>query len=68
MSVHTPQTLENRSIADSQTETLTLANSVVELEAGPAGVVARVDHGRDRVEYAGPLPDATVTALREVSR
>ena len=57
MSVHPRQTYETSRIAHS---TLTLAHSVVELEAGPAGVVARV-------EYAGPLPDATVAALREVS-
>ena len=63
MSVHPRHTYETSRIAHS---TLTLAHSVVELEAGPAGVVARVDYG-DRVEYAGPLPDATVAALREVS-
>jgi len=64
MSVHTPQTHESSRIGR---KTLTLANSVVELEAGPAGTIARVERG-DGVEYAGPIDAATVAALREVSR
>ena len=65
MSVYTTQTHEPRSIADS--ETITLANSVVELEAGPAGTIARI-HRVDGVEYAGPIDDQTTAALREVGR
>ena len=63
MSVHTSKTTDESSIAR---ERLTLANSVVRLEAGPAGTVARISRADD-VDYAGPLDDATIAALREVS-
>lgn len=64
MSVHTPNTTDDRSIAPR----LTLANSVLQLEDGPAGPVARIDHRDGSVGYAGPLDAATIAALREVSR
>jgi len=44
-----------------------LAHSTVFLEHGPAGIVARVER-HDRVEYAGPLPQATIDALAEVAQ
>lgn len=53
---------------EAEPTTIMLANSIVELERGPAGVVARVRHASGRAEYAGPLPDATIDALREVGR
>ena len=53
---------------EAEATTITLANSVVELERGPAGVVGRVRHASGHTEYAGPLPDATIDALREVGR
>lgn len=47
---------------------LRLANCEIRLEERPAGVIGRIDHDhRDRVEYAGPLPAATVDALRRVA-
>ena len=49
-------------------ERLTLANSTITFEVGPVGVVARIDQRDGRRDYAGPLPDATISALREVSR
>lgn len=53
--------------APTDRERFVLANSTVTLERGPAGPVARVE--RDGVtDYAGPLPRATIDALREVSR
>jgi hypothetical protein len=58
-------TVEPRRI---EAESLTLANSVVELEHGPAGTVAAIYRVGRGVEYAGPLPDATIDALREVGR
>jgi len=48
------------------TEEYELVHSIVRVEYGPAGAIARIDRpdGRD---YAGPLPRATLQALREVS-
>jgi len=43
-----------------------LANSRVTIETGPVGPIARVETGYARY-YAGPLPDATVQALKEVA-
>ena len=64
-----PKSTESGSIAaELRAERLTLANSVVTFEVGPVGVVARIDHRDGRREYAGPLSDATIAALREVSR
>jgi hypothetical protein len=65
MSVHTSKTTDESSIAR---ERLTLANSLVRLEAGPAGTVARITHRDGSVDHAGPLDDATIAALREVSQ
>lgn len=60
MSVHTPKSTQN------DRETYRTANTTVRIEPGPAGVLARIE--RDgRVEYAGPLDDDTVDALREVA-
>ena len=47
---------------------MTLANSTITFEVGPVGVVARIDQRDGRRDYAGPLPDATISALREVGR
>lgn len=45
-----------------------LQNSIVTIEDGPAGALARIEHRRRRrVEYAGPLPSGTVDALAEVA-
>ena len=64
-----PKSTESGSIAsDLRAERLTFANSTVTFEAGPVGVVARIDRADGRRDYAGPLPDATIAALREVSR
>ena len=49
-------------------ERLTLANSTVTFEAGPVGIVARIDRRDGRREYAGPLDETTIAALREVGR
>ena len=51
-----------------RSDRLTLEHSIVEFEVGPVGVVARIDHSDGRRDYAGPLDDATIAALREVSR
>jgi hypothetical protein len=45
---------------------LTFENSIIEFETGPVGVFARITRDDGRREYAGPLPDATIAALREV--
>ena len=64
-----PKSTESGSIAaELRAERLTLEHSIVEFEVGPVGVVARIDHRDGRREYAGPLPDATISALREVGR
>jgi hypothetical protein len=62
----TSQTTKNDSIArKDHPDHITLANSSITLETGPAGTVARVDRV-DGTEYAGPLPETTIAALREV--
>jgi len=53
--------------ADRQT-TLALAHSTVRLEDGPAGTIARVEKPGEPVDYAGPLADETVAALRGLAR
>lgn len=45
---------------------LILRNSVVRLEEGAAGIIARIER-RTGVEYAGPIPRTTIDALVEVS-
>lgn len=47
-------------------EEFRLANSFVVLEPGPGGPIARVER-TDGVDYAGPLPEPTVDALRELA-
>jgi len=64
MSIQTTTT-EKRSTA---TTTLQLANSTVTLEAGPVGTIARVEHDDGDTDFAGPLPESTVHALRQVGR
>jgi len=53
-------------------ESLQLRNSVVQLEDGPAGTIARIERAeaahRPTPEYAGPLPAETVTALLGVAQ
>jgi hypothetical protein len=46
-----------------------LANSRVIIETGPVGNIARIERFGDTYvcEYGGPLPEATVDALSEVS-
>lgn len=51
---------------DKDVATFDLAHSTIVLEDGPAGPVARIERS-GRTEYAGPLPEETVDALREVS-
>jgi hypothetical protein len=48
-------------------EVIHFANTSVSFQSGPAGVIARVDHRSGRVDYAGPLPQATIRALRDVA-
>lgn len=48
-------------------DVLQLENTRVVFENGPAGVIARVVYDSGRVDYAGPLPLATICALREVA-
>lgn len=43
-----------------------LQNSIVTLEHGPAGPIARIVKG-ERTEYAGPLPQETIRAIEEVA-
>lgn len=45
---------------------LILRNSVVHLEKGAAGIIARIER-LNGIEYGGPLPPETVDALREVA-
>jgi len=50
-----------------EAETLSLRNSIIHLQSGPAGVIARIEWPADfQHEYAGPIPGPTVDALREV--
>jgi len=62
MSIQTT-TAEKRSTA-----TLQFANSTVRLEPGPVGTIARVEHDDGDTDFAGPLPESTVHALRQVGR
>jgi hypothetical protein len=49
------------------TETFDLANSTVIVSTTAAGRFAEIDHDTRGTEFAGPLTDATIAALREVS-
>ena len=68
MSTRQKSTESGSIVSDHRAERLTLANSTVTFEAGPVGVVARIDRADGRREYAGPLDETTIAALREVSR
>jgi len=47
---------------------LSLPHSTVRLEDGPAGTIARVKRPGEPADYAGPLADETVAALRGLAR
>jgi len=49
------------------TETFALANSTVTVSTTAAGRFAEINHQTRRTEFAGPLDDTTIAALREVS-
>lgn len=67
MSIHTPKSHDSSiDTTELRRSRLTFANSVVAFETGPVGTVARITRDDGRREYAGPLPDATIAALREV--
>jgi hypothetical protein len=68
MSIHTPKSHDSSRIdtTELRRSRLTFANSVVAFETGPVGTVARIEHVDGRREYAGPLDEATIAALREV--
>lgn len=55
--------------AQNHTERFQFPHSVVTVEDGPAGPVARVERvsGKYKLDYAGPLPDPTLEAIREVA-
>lgn len=57
---------DGREAAQHDGRTYHLQNSTVTIEAGVTGPLARVTR-RDGVEYAGPLPEATIEALSEVA-
>jgi hypothetical protein len=48
-------------------ETFEFANSTIIVRQTPAGRFAEIDHDTRPTEFAGPLDDATIAALREVS-
>jgi len=48
-------------------ETFDLANSTITVSTTAAGRFAEIDHDTRGTEFAGPLTDATIAALREVS-
>jgi len=49
------------------TETLDLANSTIVVSTTAAGRFAEISHDSRGTEFAGPLDDATIAALREVT-
>lgn len=51
---------------DADLSELQLGHARIVLEHGPAGVLARIERV-DGTDYAGPLPDETIEALREVN-
>jgi hypothetical protein len=74
MSVETPKSTEGTDLQNTPwqierggRDVLQLANSRVAFEYGPAGVIARVENETGGVDYAGPLPQATIRALRDVA-
>ena len=67
MSIHTPKSHDSSiDTTELRRARLTFANSIVEFETGPVGTVARLTHDDGRREYAGPVDEATIAALREV--
>jgi len=64
MSTYDASTYENSRIA---TQTFTLANSTIVVSTTAAGRFAEIDHDTRGTEFAGPLDDTTIAALREVS-
>ncbi|MFC6875426.1 hypothetical protein [Halobellus marinus] len=50
------------------TETFEFAHSTVIVSTTAAGRFAEINHDTRVTEFAGPLDDATIAALREVSR
>jgi hypothetical protein len=74
MSVETPNPTEGTDLQNtiSQIErgggdVLQFANSRVSFERGPAGILARIDYDSGGVDHAGPVPQATIRALRDVA-
>jgi hypothetical protein len=65
MSTTSQPTETDRIARKDHPDRIALANSTITFETGPAGTVARVDRP-DGTEYAGPLPEGTIAALREV--
>lgn len=61
---------QNAHTADSGivTKTIELANSTLTFARTPAGTVARVNHDSGCLDFAGPLDDDTIAALREAGR
>ena len=49
------------------TETFDLANSTITVLTAAAGRFAEITHDTRGTEFAGPLDDATIAALREVT-
>jgi hypothetical protein len=64
MSTYDALTTDSSRIA---TETFEFANSTVVVSTTAAGRFAEIDHDIRATEFAGPLDDATVAALREVA-
>jgi len=64
MSTYDASTHENSRIA---TETLAFASSTIVVSTTAAGRFAEIDHDTRGTEFAGPLTDATIAALREVA-
>jgi len=64
MSTYDAPSYENSRIA---TETFTLAHSTITVSTTAAGRFAEITHDTRGTEFAGPLDDATIAALREVA-
>jgi len=64
MSTYDASTYDDSRIA---TETLAFANSTIVVSTTAAGRFAEISHHSRETEFAGPLTDATIAALREVA-
>lgn len=62
MSVHASEIQQN------DREQFRTRHSIITIERGPAGTLARIERDGGGEDYAGPLDDETVAALREVTR